>query len=513
MVRVVVLDRTPARRSPRTSATTTRPRSTSPATTRTASRRSPTRSSLPRHRGVRPGRPRRARHPLGRPARQHLWSTASPILSERDLARVVLITGAGGQLGRALAEAFAGDDVVALTRADWDVSLPPPPLVPRRTLVLHAAAWTDVDGAEDDPQGAAAVNVGGTAHAAALGAPLVAFSTDYVFDGRKREPYLESDGPNPLSAYGRTKLHGEAAAGERAWIVRTSWLFGPTGHNFVRTMLRLGAERDEVAVVDDQRGCPTYVGHLAAATRELVALPYGVYHVAAEGDCTWADFAEAIFEEAGLDCRVRRITTAEFGRPAPRPAYSVLRSEQGAPRAAALARRAARVPRAGWRARIAGWRATRFLTTWVARRAASTTVWEAIHDDERWPEWWRGVEGRRGARAATTATASARVHRYVWRSRLPYDIEFEIRTTRVERPPARGRRRTGELAATGRWRLWDGRGTVVTYEWNVDDDDRVDERARARSARPVFDWSHDAVMRNGGRGPGRAAGGDAPRRD
>ena len=104
------------------------------------------------------------------------------------------------------------------------------------------------------------MNVGGTQHAAELGAPLVVFSTDYVFDGRKREPYVESDAPNPLSAYGRTKLHGEAAAGEQAWIVRTSWLFGQTGHNFVRTMLRLGAERDEVAVVDDQRGCPTYVG-------------------------------------------------------------------------------------------------------------------------------------------------------------------------------------------------------------------------------------------------------------
>ena len=136
--------------------------------------------------------------------------------------------------------------------------------------MLHAAAWTNVDGAEDDPQGAAEVNVGGTAHAAELGAPLVAYSTDYVFDGRKGAPYVESDSPSPQSAYGMTKLHGEAAAGDRAWVVRSSWLFGPTGHNFVRTMLRLGAERDEVAVVADQRGCPTYVGHLAAATRELV---------------------------------------------------------------------------------------------------------------------------------------------------------------------------------------------------------------------------------------------------
>jgi dTDP-4-dehydrorhamnose reductase len=239
-----------------------------------------------------------------------------------------IITGAGGQLGHALRKVFP--EAQALTRAEWDVTFPPPAGLDA-DLVLHAAAWTDVDGAEDDPQSAAAVNVGGTLNVAALEAPLVTWSTDYVFDGSKREPYLESDSPAPLGAYGRTKLHGDAAAGELAWIVRTSWLFGSTGHNFVRTMLRLGAERDEVAVVDDQRGSPTYVGHLAEATKQVIHLPHGVYHVAAAGDCTWADFAEAIFEEAGLDTRVRRITTAEFGAKAPRPAYSVLRSEKGAP--------------------------------------------------------------------------------------------------------------------------------------------------------------------------------------
>jgi dTDP-4-dehydrorhamnose reductase len=242
----------------------------------------------------------------------------------------ILITGAGGQLGSALAEAFPG--ARALTRADWDVTHPPlPTQVASCRMALHAAAWTDVDGAEDDPEGAAAVNVGGTKHVAELGVPLVYFSTDYVFDGRKGEPYVESDSPNPLGAYARTKLLGEAAAGDQAWIVRSSWLHGPTGRNFVRTMLRLGSERDEVAVVDDQRGSPTYVGHLAEAVRAVLDLPFGVYHVAGTGDCTWADFAEAIFEEAGLDCRVRRITTANFGARAPRPAYSVLRSEKGAP--------------------------------------------------------------------------------------------------------------------------------------------------------------------------------------
>ena len=248
--------------------------------------------------------------------------------------RRTLITGAGGQLGHSLAGVFVDDDVLALGRDAWDVRFDPPQLPWQPDLVLHAAAWTNVDGAEDDPQGAAAVNVGGTAHAAALGAPLVAYSTDYVFDGRKGAPYVESDAPAPASAYGRTKLHAEAAAGERAWVVRSSWLFGETGHNFVRTMLRLGSEREEVAVVADQRGCPTYVGHLAEATLALVesGAAFGVWHVAADGDCTWADFAEAIFEEAGVDCRVRRIATAEFGARAPRPAVSILRSEKGAPR-------------------------------------------------------------------------------------------------------------------------------------------------------------------------------------
>jgi dTDP-4-dehydrorhamnose reductase len=230
-----------------------------------------------------------------------------------------------------LLEAFPG--ARGLTRAEWDVTYPPPPDLGETDLVLHAAAWTNVDGAEDDPQGAAAVNVGGTQNVALLDAPLVYFSSDYVFDGLKRTPYVEVDPPNPKSVYGRTKLHGEAAAGDDAWIVRSSWLFGWTGSNFVRTMLRLGAERDEVAVVHDQRGCPTYVGHLADAMHELVERPSGIWHIAADGDCTWAEFAEAIFEEAGLACRVRRIATEELGRPAPRPAYSVLRSEhRDAPR-------------------------------------------------------------------------------------------------------------------------------------------------------------------------------------
>src|SRR6266545_291989 len=243
--------------------------------------------------------------------------------------RRLLLTGAGGQLGTALVVVFP--DARALTRAEWDVTQPAPAgLDP--DLVRHAAAWTDVDGAEEDPEGALAVNADGTRNAAALGAPLVYYSTDYVFDGRKTEPYVESDEPSPVSAYGRSKLAGEREV-ERGWTIRSSWLFGWTGRNFVRTMLELGAEREEVAVVDDQRGSPTYVGHLAEAMPELLELPHGIWHLASEGNCTWAEFAEAIFEEAGIDCRVRRISSAELGRPAPRPATSVLRSERpGAPR-------------------------------------------------------------------------------------------------------------------------------------------------------------------------------------
>jgi dTDP-4-dehydrorhamnose reductase len=236
----------------------------------------------------------------------------------------VLITGAGGQLGAALREAFPHAD--ARTSAEFNV-VAPPALRTAPDLVLHAAAWTDVDGAEQREELAAAVNVRGTRNVVELGAPIVYYSTDYVFDGTKRKPYVESDEPNPISAYGRTKLAGEHELRD-GWVVRSSWLFGATGKNFLRTMLAIGQERGEVAVVSDQIGSPTFVGHLAEATRDLLELPYGTWHLAAEGQCTWAEFAAAIFEKAGLDCHVREITTKELGRPAPRPAYSVLRSER-----------------------------------------------------------------------------------------------------------------------------------------------------------------------------------------
>jgi dTDP-4-dehydrorhamnose reductase len=231
----------------------------------------------------------------------------------------------------------AGHEVAALTRGDLDVT---DAEAVRRTFeaerpdaVVNCAAWTDVDGAEDDESAATLLN-GDAAGLVAAAAPVVVQpSTDYVFDGSKRTPYVESDPVGPAGAYGRSKLAGEravAGANPRHFIVRTSWLFGVAGKNFVDTMLRLGAERGELKVVHDQVGRPTYSGHLAHALVELAATDaYGVHHVAGGGaECSWADFATEIFRQAGVDTRVVPCTTEEFPRPAPRPAYSVLGSER-----------------------------------------------------------------------------------------------------------------------------------------------------------------------------------------
>jgi dTDP-4-dehydrorhamnose reductase len=198
--------------------------------------------------------------------------------------------------------------------------------------VINCAAWTDVDGAEDHEEQATAINGEGAGNlareAADAGVRLVHVSSDYVFDGQGRAPYVESDPVRPLSAYGRSKLAGEqtvAAAGGDHVIARSSWLFGAGGKNFVETMLRVGAERDEVKVVNDQIGCPTYTGHLATALLDLAASDtQGIHHAAAGGGCSWHGFAVEIFEQAGLDVTVMPWTTAELNRPAPRPAYSVL---------------------------------------------------------------------------------------------------------------------------------------------------------------------------------------------
>jgi dTDP-4-dehydrorhamnose reductase len=231
-------------------------------------------------------------------------------------------------------------EVVAVPHAELDIRHE---RVVRSTLerewpevVINCAAWTDVDGAESDPDGAARLNgraAGAVAAAAAnVGASIIHPSTDYVFDGEKPQQYVESDHPNPLSVYGATKLAGEHAVAEanpRHFVVRTSWLFGAAGGNFVETMLRLGRELGEVVVVRDQVGCPTYTGHLADALVRLAeGHDYGLHHIAGAGQCSWFDFAREIFDQAGVECRTLSCTTEDFPRPARRPPHSVLGTER-----------------------------------------------------------------------------------------------------------------------------------------------------------------------------------------
>jgi len=230
----------------------------------------------------------------------------------------------------------AGGDAVALTRAELDVTDRAAVLEALRgATVVNCAAYTDVDGAESDPGLAQAVNAEGARNVAEAAERVLYVSTDYVFDGRKASPYVESDPTGPLQEYGRSKLAGERATAEanpRHLVVRSSWLFGAGSGNFVETMLALGSERDELRVVDDQVGSPTFTGHLAEALLELVVTDdYGVHHVAGSGSCSWFEFAGEILERAGVDCAVRPCTTEEFPRPARRPANSVLASERGSP--------------------------------------------------------------------------------------------------------------------------------------------------------------------------------------
>ncbi len=241
-------------------------------------------------------------------------------------------------LARDVNEAVArrGHEPIALGRAELDVT---DPASIEEAMAEHApdavidcAAYSDVDGAEEDERAATAVNDTGAAllaaAAARIGASFLYPSSDYVFDGRKGAPYLEDDMPAPLGAYGRSKLGGEvsvAAANPRHFIVRTSWLYGVGGKNFVETMLRIGGRQDEVLVVSDQRGCPTSCADLAAGLVELVESErYGIHHMVGDGDCTWFEFAQEIFDQAGLDTRVMSATTEMMGRRAPRPAWSVL---------------------------------------------------------------------------------------------------------------------------------------------------------------------------------------------
>jgi dTDP-4-dehydrorhamnose reductase len=204
-------------------------------------------------------------------------------------------------------------------------------------VLVNCAAWTDVDGAEDHEAEATRLNseAAGVAAAAAasVGAMVLYPSTDYVFDGRKRSPYVESDLTSPLSAYGRSKLAGETSvqvANERHFVVRSSWLYGVRGRNFVETMLALAdADQPEVLVVSDQVGCPTYTAHLAVAIARLMeGDAYGIHHVAGAGSCSWYEFAQEIFDQSGVECRVMAATSDMLDRKAPRPAFSVLGTER-----------------------------------------------------------------------------------------------------------------------------------------------------------------------------------------
>ena len=256
----------------------------------------------------------------------------------------MVITGAGGMLGRDLSQAAttAGWDVAALSHGELDIGDPDRVdsrlLRERPDVVINCAAWTDVDGAEESTAVAMAINgtgAGNVARAAdRCGAWTIHISSDYVFDGSKRAPYVESDPTNPLSAYGHSKLAGERAVAEqspdRHTVVRSSWLFGVHGRCFPATILRLAAERDRLTVVDDQRGCPTFTGHLARALVQLAegSPPLGTVHLAGAGSCSWFELAAHVVQVAGLDRQLMPISTAEMPRPATRPAYSVLGTER-----------------------------------------------------------------------------------------------------------------------------------------------------------------------------------------
>lgn len=252
----------------------------------------------------------------------------------------VLVTGSGGMLGYALRESLpAGWQLLEADLPTVDVT-DPASLVRalsagRPDAVLNAAAYTDVDGCESHEAEALLVNGAGAGHVAAAcaaaGIPLLHISTDYVFDGRITAPgeYAEGDGTAPLSAYGRTKLAGEQAvarSGAAHWIVRTQWLYGLHGRNFVETMLRLASERERLAVVDDQVGSPTCTHVLAPFLWRVLERrpPHGIYHATGAGACSWHGFAAEIFRQAGVSVRLETKDSAQLNRPAPRPARSVL---------------------------------------------------------------------------------------------------------------------------------------------------------------------------------------------
>jgi dTDP-4-dehydrorhamnose reductase len=261
-------------------------------------------------------------------------------------------------LGRDVMAVLADRAATPLTRGELDICEPASvaAAVAGHDVVVNCAAWTDVDGAEHHEAAATRVNGHGpevlALACAAHGARLVQISTDYVFDGTAREPYAEDAPVHPRSAYGRSKAVGEAAVRSllpnAAYVVRTSWLYGAGGPNFVRSMASLESSRETVDVVIDQVGAPTWSMEVARAVRDLVdaAAPAGIYHATASGQTSWFGLARAVFEELGADPeRVHPTTTDKFPRPAPRPAYSVLGHQGWA--------RAGLEPLGDWRATLA----------------------------------------------------------------------------------------------------------------------------------------------------------------
>lgn len=248
----------------------------------------------------------------------------------------VLITGAGGQVGHDLINAFVDDEVEAYDHQSLDITdtklVTEVITTSRPDAIVHAAAWTAVDACESDPKKAHLINATASGAIAAsareVGAHLTYFSTDYVFDGTKPSPYLETDTPNPQSVYGATKLAGELAVGGDALILRISWVCGAHGANMVKTILRLAREHEHLSFVDDQRGNPTFSADLAPLVRQMVSdQRTGIFHATNQGAVSWFEFAQAVMTAAGLDPdRVTPISTADLTprRPAPRPANSIL---------------------------------------------------------------------------------------------------------------------------------------------------------------------------------------------
>jgi len=254
----------------------------------------------------------------------------------------ILVTGAAGMLGRALVPVLEErHQVVRLTRSDCDLcdedAVREIFQLGKPDTVMHLAAFTNVDACEREPQKAKEQNEVATRNVARaakhVGATMLYTSTDYIFAGDRDDPYQEDDAPNPLNVYGRSKLMGERALQEildRYFIVRTSWLFGPHGKNFVATVLRLAGEKKGLRVVNDQRGSPTYTRHLARKLEELVTTgKYGVYHITGAGSCTWFEFAQTIIELSGMkDVSLTPVSSSEHVCDATRPAYSVLANRQ-----------------------------------------------------------------------------------------------------------------------------------------------------------------------------------------